>query len=147
MGINVYNRNIIIDTGNNYNIYMNRNSRRNSNNNEFISNRNLILNFNIGNLYTDNKIINNPVKEISLDEILSYEKYLGPKLCKKEYQKHNGICIICLEKFKEDIDMVSLTPCFHLFHSNCLDIYFRKNQNAKCPNCNYDIINHFRNQI
>ena len=145
---NTHNRNIIIDTGNNNNIHMTRNARRNShNNNEFISNRNLILNFNIGSLYTDNKIINNSIKEISLDEILSYEKYLGPKLCKKEYQKHNSTCTICLEKFKEDIDMVSLTPCFHLFHSKCLDIFFRKNKNAKCPNCNFDIINHFRNQI
>ena len=136
--INIYNRNIIIDANNNH-IHQNRNSRYNySNINRFTTNRNLILN--------DNKIIY-PIKNISLHEILTYEKYLGPKICKKEYQKHNTICTICLEKFKVDIDMVSLTPCFHLFHNKCLDIYFRKNINAKCPNCNFDIINHFRNQI
>ena len=147
-GININNRNIVVTEGNNNNIRFNRNSSydNNSGSNRFIINRNLTLNFNINNRHSDNKIIY-PMKQISLDEILTNEKYLGPKICKKEYQKHNTICTVCLEKFKEDIDMVSLTPCFHLFHNKCLDIYFRKNKNAKCPNCNYDIINHFRNQM
>ena len=150
-GININNgnnRNIFTDANNNNNIRFNRNtsSDYNSGSNRFIINRNLTLNFNIHNRYNNNTIIY-PMKQISLDEILSYEKYLGPKICKKEYQKHNTICTVCLEKFKEDIDMVSLTPCFHLFHNKCLDIYFRKNKNAKCPNCNYDIINYFRNQM
>ena len=71
-------------------------------------------------------------------------EYLGPKQCKKEYEKYNIECTICIEKFKKRIDMVSITPCFHLFHYKCLKDYFQKNKNAKCPNCNFDIIKHFK---
>ena len=83
-------------------------------------------------------------KEVNLEEILSNEKYLGPKICKKEYEKYNILCTICLDNFKEEIDMVSLTPCSHLFHNKCLNDYFRKNKNAKCPNCKFDIIKHYQ---
>ena len=101
---------------------------------------------NRNNIHSTENIINSKGKEITLDEILNSEIYLGPKKCKKEYEKYNVICTICLEKFKEEIDMVSVTPCFHLFHNKCLNLHFRKNKNAKCPNCNYDIIKHYNKQ-
>ena len=72
---------------------------------------------------------------------------MGPKKCKKEYEKYNIECIICLEKFKDDIDMVCLTPCSHLFHNECSYDYFHTNKNAKCPNCNFNIINHYQKHI
>ena len=139
---NIYNRNIIINITNNNNL----NSERNVGPNILYSNRNFMGNNNINNFYVNDKVIHYVTKNISLDEILNNDKYLGPKKCKKEYEKYNIVCTICLEKFIENIDMVSVTPCFHLFHSKCLDIYFRKNKNAKCPNCNFDIINHFKMQ-
>ena len=81
---------------------------------------------------------------LPIDDLLTNEKYLGPKKCKKEYEKYNIECTICLQKFKDDIDMVSLTPCYHLFHNKCLYIYFKKNKMAKCPNCKFDILNHYK---
>ena len=88
-----------------------------------------------------------PEDPFDLYDILADEKYLGPKKCKKEYEKYNIECTICLEKFKDDIDIISLTPCYHLFHNKCLNQYFRKNKNAKCPNCKYNIINHYKKNL
>ena len=118
-------------------------------NNYFIysNNRNVAINVD-DNIYNSNvRIHKSRIKEITLNDILADEKYLGPKKCKKEYEKYNIECTICLEKFKDDIDIISLTPCYHLFHNKCLNQYFRKNKNAKCPNCKYDIINHYKKNI
>lgn len=41
-------------------------------------------------------------------------------------------CIVCLEGFKEKIEC-RLTPCFHLFHSECLLSWFKKH--STCPYC------------
>lgn len=122
-------------------------------NNENIDIRNINNNDNNVNIYNvqrnhhmDNNI-NSKDKimdyKIALFDIFTKEEYLGPKQCKKEYEKYNIECTICIEKFKDGIDMVSITPCFHLFHNKCLRDYFQKNKNAKCPNCNFDIINYF----
>ena len=88
------------------------------------------------NINSNDRIIKN---KISLDDIFNKVEYLGPKKCKKEYEKYNIECSICLEKFKDEIDMISITPCFHLFHNKCLSGYFKKNKKAKCPNCNFKI--------
>ena len=107
-------------------------------------NRALRVEITQNNINSNYNVITVKKKEIKLEEILSDEKYLGPKICKKEFEKFNILCTICFEKFKEGIDMVSLTPCSHLFHNKCLNDYFRKNKNAKCPNCNFDIIKHYQ---
>ena len=143
---NANSRGVITRNNNQFNIEYNRNTRniRFSNNNN--NNRNIALDVNNINYNIDshsNIII--PVKRpLTLEEIFTNEKYLGPKKCKKEYEKYNIECTICLEKFKDDIDMVCLTPCSHLFHNKCLYDYFHANKNAKCPNCNSDIINHYQ---
>ena len=118
----------------------------NNNINVYNNNRNVALDVNNINYNIDShsNIINPVKKELTLEEILTNEIYLGPKKCKKEYEKYNIECSICLEKYKDDIDMVCLTPCSHLFHYKCLYDYFHKNEKAKCPNCNYDIINHYQ---
>ena len=127
----VNNRNI---RNNNYSDYKYRNLELDANN----------INYNIE---SQSNIIITIKKVLTLEEILTNEKYLGSKKCKKEYEKYNIECTICLEKFKVDIDMVCLSPCFHLFHYKCLYDYFHANKKAKCPNCNYDIINHFQKKI
>ena len=106
-------------------------------------------NLNRVNIQTNDNINSNNIivpinKEITLDEIFSDVKKVGPKKCKKEYEKYNIECTICLDKFKDDIDMISLTPCSHLFHHRCLYDYFQKNKNAKCPNCNFDIVKYYK---
>ena len=101
----------------------------------------------IYNIDSHSNIIIPEKKSLTFEEILANGKYLGPKKCKKEYEKYNIECTICLEKFKDNIDMVCITPCFHLFHHKCFYDYFHANKNTKCFNCNYDIINHYQKQI
>ena len=138
---------IIRRNNNQVNREYNRNIRIENNNHNYISNdRNLAFNVN-NNINSQNNEIISVRKTLALDEILTNENYLGSKICKKEYEKYNIECSICLEKFKEDIDMISITPCFHLFHYKCLVDYFHTNNSAKCPNCNFDIIAYYQNQI
>ena len=100
------------------------------------------------NYINSNENIVNPInKEITLDIILKDKNYLGPKSCKEEYQKFNDFCTICIEKFKNDLDMISLTPCFHLFHHDCIKDFFKKSKDAKCPNCKMDYIKYYSKQI
>ena len=144
----------IIHNNNQVNIIPNNNQVNNNqannnvvrvNNNNNPNNREIRIEINYTN--SNENILRNRVnKEITLEEILKNYKYLGPKLCEEKYQKFDSVCSICLEKFKNDIDMVSFTPCFHLFHHKCIKDYFIKNNNAKCPNCNLNIINYYKKQ-
>ena len=53
---------------------------------------------------------------------------------KKDYE-----CSICTEKFNE-FNKVSITPCKHFFHYNCLSNWLFKNiMDPRCPNCNANI--------
>ena len=55
----------------------------------------------------------------------------------KEMSQHSSSCTICLDNFILLKSEVSLTPCFHLFHTECLSRWLRKKGNPpKCPNCN-----------
>jgi hypothetical protein len=83
--------------------------------------------------------------EKRIKEIFSNEEQLGPKKCKKEYEENHHQCTICLENFKVDIDDVCLTPCNHLFHHKCIFDYLIQKHNAKCPNCNNNFIEYYKN--
>ncbi len=64
-------------------------------------------------------------------------------------KKSNEKCSICLESFKENEKVkitnktkFIMTPCEHFFHFKCIYSWLNKNiKNAKCPNCNYALIN------
>ena len=48
-------------------------------------------------------------------------------------------CTICIEELKIGESIVSITPCNHIFHFECLKKCFETNiLNPKCPNCNND---------
>ena len=95
---------------------------------------------NLGNFNSPNEQRRNNKKKIEL--LLKDPKYLGSKICKKEYEKYGTNCTICLEEFKVDEDKISLTPCYHVFHYKCLSNYMRKSEkNIHCPNCNQDLLN------
>ena len=128
---------------------MNINFQNNENN---IINPNNIYYNNIAiyNNFLNNNNQNNYISEnldLSINTILNDSKYLGPRICKKEFQMYNNECSICLESFKVNIDKVSLTTCKHLFHHKCISDYIQKNYNtAKCPNCNSDITHYPKNE-
>ena len=63
------------------------------------------------------------------------------KFLKKDGIKGGNTCTICIEDFKENKSRVSITPCKHIFHYQCLNNWLSKNvMNPKCPNCNYNLI-------
>ena len=45
----------------------------------------------------------------------------------------NIACSACLESFTEKCE-VSSTPCGHVFHTKCIESWFRKDKNT-CPQC------------
>ena len=50
-------------------------------------------------------------------------------------------CSICIEPFECGISEVSITPCNHIFHFECLKKWVDDNVlNPKCPNCNYELL-------
>ena len=74
------------------------------------------------------------------------EKLFKEKLQKKKYLKKYNInestaCSICLEEFIENESLVCITPCFHIFHYNCLHNWlYTDNSNCYCPYCHYDLL-------
>ena len=46
-------------------------------------------------------------------------------------------CIICMENYKID-DNVETLPCFHFFHKDCIDQWFKGNKDS-CPICKHDV--------
>ena len=89
--------------------------------------------------------------EISIQEINTkkIEKLLKTTLAPMKYNIYLGVkdgnpcnvCTICIEEFKVDKSKVSITPCQHVFHFQCLSDWLMKNLiNPKCPNCNYNLI-------
>jgi hypothetical protein len=50
-------------------------------------------------------------------------------------------CSICLEAFECDKSQVSITPCKHIFHFDCLKNWLETEAlNPQCPNCKYSIL-------
>ena len=66
--------------------------------------------------------------------------YLCPKEYTELYQNYSQSCSICMEAFNI-FHKVSITPCKHIFHFNCLSNWLDRNAlNPKCPNCNFNLI-------
>ena len=72
------------------------------------------------------KVINN------LREILE-EKEITQSILEKGEQKN---CSICLEDFVVG-DKIIYLPCFHYYHSKCIDTWVKNSD--KCPLCNLEI--------
>ena len=50
-------------------------------------------------------------------------------------------CSICLEAFEYNKSQVSITPCKHIFHFDCLKNWLETEVlNPHCPNCKYSIL-------
>jgi hypothetical protein len=81
------------------------------------------------------------------------EILLKTTLAKKIFTKNLGLkdgntCTICIEDFKDKQSRVSITPCQHIFHYKCLSNWLINNSiNPKCPNCNYNLLKDFNNQV
>eukprot|EP01017_Pseudomicrothorax_dubius_P019074 TRINITY_DN2100_c0_g1_i2.p2 TRINITY_DN2100_c0_g1~~TRINITY_DN2100_c0_g1_i2.p2 ORF type:complete len:108 (-),score=9.27 TRINITY_DN2100_c0_g1_i2:193-516(-) len=54
--------------------------------------------------------------------------------------KSHRECSVCTNIIKKD-DYIHLLPCRHMFHSSCIKPWFA--DNTTCPNCRYDLLDHF----
>ena len=74
-------------------------------------------------------------------EMLFNTKLYPLKFTKKMLEYKNTSCSICLENFIEEKSIISLTPCEHIFHYQCLKKWAEENnEQFKCPNCNHDFM-------
>ena len=48
------------------------------------------------------------------------------------------ICVICLDNFNQEDDIVGILKCEHLYHRDCIKQWFKKN--TTCPICRTDSI-------
>ena len=78
------------------------------------------------------------INKEKLDQLFATK--MAEHLYKSEYNQYGGGCSICLENFKKK-SKVSMTPCNHVFHFNCIKDWLYKNaKNPKCPNCNKEVL-------
>ena len=79
-------------------------------------------------------------KKIKLEKL--YKATLKKrKYCKKDNLNETTACSICLEEFEENKSEVSITPCLHIFHFNCLHNWlYSENSKCFCPYCNHDLL-------
>ena len=55
-------------------------------------------------------------------------------VCVIDY-KDNSECLICLEDAWGSQQPISTLQCGHIYHSNCLEEWFKYNYNYTCPTC------------
>ena len=87
-------------------------------------------------LSTDDEYLEIPKKSLSKKE---KKEILGHYFqVKKNDEKLNEQCSICLEKYKYR-KCVRTLGCNHYFHKVCIDKNIFKYNNNTCPICRYDI--------
>ena len=63
-------------------------------------------------------------EELKEETVSNMEKYMKDNI--------NNTCSICYQKFEKVDDMI-VTKCKHIFHKDCLNIWFERK--SKCPLC------------
>ena len=61
---------------------------------------------------------------------------------KKFTEEYGDNCTICMEHFVENV-LINKTPCEHIFHKKCFDVYLKeiqKKDKLLCPNCNQNLL-------
>jgi len=57
------------------------------------------------------------------------------------------MCTICCDKFVIGESQVSVTPCSHVFHHECIEKWIKeKITNPHCPNCKFSFLEYMENQ-
>lgn len=80
-------------------------------------------------------------------EIKKKINYLSNKVLKNDFysekmlQKYGNKCSICFEEFIDGKSQISITPCEHIFHSDCIKKWIEADGlTPYCPNCKYYFI-------
>jgi len=64
-------------------------------------------------------------QETQMQVVASLEKYTACTDC------FGTTCMICLEEFEEEISTVARLPCDHIFHTDCMEHWLRRDN--RCP--------------
>jgi len=81
------------------------------------------------------------------------EDFLKNDLKKEIFNERTKIndcdsCTICCEDFIVGQSEVSITPCFHVFHYDCIYKWIKeKINNPCCPNCNFQFTEYMKNPV
>ena len=72
-----------------------------------------------------------------LNRMGDWERQVQMKLLPQHVMKKSEPeeCIICLEEYQTNVDMVKTLPCGHEFHAHCIDQWFQS-KHIRCPLCN-----------
>ena len=85
------------------------------------------------------------------EKIKLTEKFLANELKSQIFTdklnfNDNDTCTICFEKFVIGESNVSITPCLHVFHHECIEKWIKeKITNPHCPNCKYSFLEYMEN--
>lgn len=88
---------------------------------------------------------NNEKKELS-------EKFLKNELASQTFNDKINLndcdmCTICCDKFVIGESQVSVTPCSHVFHHECIEKWIKeKITNPHCPNCKFSFLEYMEAQ-
>ena len=72
----------------------------------------------------------------------NYSDLIETKISINKLNEENNRCIICYEYFKDNDNAIFL-PCFHVFHSKCINEWLKNKDN--CPLCKIEIKNNLNN--
>ena len=81
------------------------------------------------------------------------EEFLRTELKSQKYNEKINFndcdsCTICCENFIAEQSEVSITPCSHVSHHECISKWIKeKIKNPCCPNCNYQFMEYIKNPI
>ena len=74
----------------------------------------------------------------------NYTHLLETKIETNKLNDEKKRCIICYEDFKDNDNAIFL-PCFHVFHSKCINEWLKNKDN--CPLCKIEIKNNLNNNF
>ena len=91
----------------------------------------------------ENIIINRNEMSPEIKKKIKYlsEKVLKNEIYSKNFEKYGSTCTICLENFIDEKSQISITPCEHIFHMECIKKWIQSNGfKPYCPNCKHKFI-------
>ena len=96
-------------------------------------------NSNLENVIVSQKEIENEIKKKKIN--LSKKELKNEIFSDQLIQRYGNNCSICLEQFIKEKSEISITPCEHIFHMDCIIKWIESNgSNPYCPNCKYNFI-------
>ena len=84
---------------------------------------------------------NNIVNEVGLQskerDLITILKFLPVwEVRENKRSDNNNNCVVCLSEFQIG-DIISALPCCHVFHTNCIENWLKKELN--CPVCKFEV--------